>query len=322
MALEWVASLPLGLSAAQRLGPPSLSPAGPTKRLGPHSLELTFSDEFEYAEDDASWKDGPKWRASYGLNSDTYGETFLHPSMLSAANGTLRISASKQRLAGAPGGLAAGSMRIILAISACEPHAGYGLNSYQGRGAPEIDLLETTLCSHQMTEALSTTLGAKGNDTCLISSLQLAPRLPPSFRPLLFSPPDKEEGGGEMKGGGGQGGRVWYGDSIRYGPNSIGNHAFYGMYNYDTIGAVSVLNSSFYSEFHTIGLHSHVGPSCLAKSWPRPAGVEAQEVAALEARRMMWRARLRGREGGGQVEVRVARWERQGARRGQGGRGR
>ena len=62
-------------------------------------------------------------------------------------------------------------------ISKCDFHDGrYGLNHYQGRGAPELDLLETIMCSRQMTAHLAQNLSAKANDTCLISSLQLAPR--------------------------------------------------------------------------------------------------------------------------------------------------
>ena len=211
-------------------------------------MALVFSDEFEYTPGNSSWRDSNKWSATYGLNSDTYGETFLHPSMVTTANGSLNIIAQKQRLGGADylggqlsswnrfcyqGGFLEVSFRLPgspgqpgiwpaiwvmgnlardtypasaeavwpftydvcacpgpdslygepQAISQCDmnAHRRYGLNSYQGRGAPELDLLETTLCAHQMTNALAN-FGAKGNDTCLISSLQLAPRLPASYR--------------------------------------------------------------------------------------------------------------------------------------------
>ena len=53
----------------------------------------------------------------------------------------------------------------------------------------EIDLLETTMCTRQMTEHLRRTLGAVWNDTCLISSLQLTPRLPSSWRPMVYTLP-------------------------------------------------------------------------------------------------------------------------------------
>ncbi|CAI5721307.1 unnamed protein product [Peronospora effusa] len=55
-------------------------------------------------------------------------------------------------------------------ISACDNNPGYGLNTNQGRGAPEIDLLE-------------------GGGLAISSSLQIAPGMPSDFR--LF-PPDPD----------------------------------------------------------------------------------------------------------------------------------
>ena len=78
--------------------------------------------------------------------------------------------------------------------------------------------------------------------------------------------------------------RTWYGDAITYGPRSIGNHAFYGMYNYDTIGATTVLNDSYYDAFHTVALHTHIGPSCTARHWPRPFEAADQYVLAAQCR--------------------------------------
>ncbi|EQC34764.1 hypothetical protein SDRG_07572 [Saprolegnia diclina VS20] len=48
-------------------------------------------------------------------------------------------------------------------ISACNPNPGYGLNPYQGRGSPEIDILE-------------------GGGTAISSSLQIAPGMPDEYR--------------------------------------------------------------------------------------------------------------------------------------------
>ncbi|OQR88728.1 beta-glucan synthesis-associated protein [Thraustotheca clavata] len=48
-------------------------------------------------------------------------------------------------------------------ISACDPNPGYGLNPYQGRGAPEIDILE-------------------GGGTAISSSIQIAPGMPDEYR--------------------------------------------------------------------------------------------------------------------------------------------
>ncbi|TDH72608.1 hypothetical protein CCR75_001017 [Bremia lactucae] len=48
-------------------------------------------------------------------------------------------------------------------ISACDPNPGSGMNPYQGRGAPEIDLVE-------------------GGGTIISSSIQVGPGMPPEFR--------------------------------------------------------------------------------------------------------------------------------------------
>uniref|UniRef100_K3X0F8 GH16 domain-containing protein n=1 Tax=Globisporangium ultimum (strain ATCC 200006 / CBS 805.95 / DAOM BR144) TaxID=431595 RepID=K3X0F8_GLOUD len=48
-------------------------------------------------------------------------------------------------------------------ISACDPNPGSGMNSYQGRGAPEIDILE-------------------GGGTSISSSIQVGPGMPSDFR--------------------------------------------------------------------------------------------------------------------------------------------
>ena len=133
-------------------------------------------------------------------------------------------------------------------ISRCDRHSGrYGLNPNQGRGAPELDLLETIICSRQMTPHLAK-FGAQQNDTCLISSLQLAPRLPGSLRPVLLTLPSED--------------RPWYSDSVSYGPRSTINAAFYGMNNYDTIGAMTVLDKSAYESFHTVALDIEIGAAC------------------------------------------------------------
>ena len=121
-------------------------------------------------------------------------------------------------------------------ISKCDFHDGrYGLNHNQGRGAPELDLLETIMCSRQMTAHLAQNLSAKANDTCLISSLQLAPRLPGFLRPVIFELPGPLQSPPSVE-------RPWYADSVSYGPHSTINGAFYGMNNYDTVGAMTLLH--------------------------------------------------------------------------------
>ncbi|TMW65144.1 hypothetical protein Poli38472_009311 [Pythium oligandrum] len=62
-------------------------------------------------------------------------------------------------------------------ISACDSNPGYGLNPNQGRGAPEIDLLE-------------------GGGTDISSSLQIAPGMPMDFR--LVPPDGKKEKDGNI----------------------------------------------------------------------------------------------------------------------------
>ena len=252
-----------------------------------NNLTLVFSEEFN-----ATWaanrtwnatytlpgEANHKWSATYQLNSDTYGDTFLHPQMLYTSNSTLHLTARHERFGGAgflgsqlsswnrfcfQGGylevsfrLPPSSMKHNLGawtaiwvmgnlardvypasvenvwpfsydecqcpgpsaeyglpqkISRCDHHGGrYGLNAYQGRGAPELDLLETIQCSKQMTPHLRD-FGALPNGTCLITSVQLAPRLPSLLRPLLNALPTEE------------GDRSWYHGSVSYGPKSTIN---------------------------------------------------------------------------------------------------
>ena len=73
-------------------------------------LTLVFSDEFNAVwEANRSWSPtktipgdgGRKWSATYQLNSDAYGQTFLHPQMVSASNGTLHLTGRHDRFGGA-----------------------------------------------------------------------------------------------------------------------------------------------------------------------------------------------------------------------------
>ena len=50
------------------------------------------------------------------------------------------------------------------------------MNAFQGRGAPELDLLETTKCSHFYTD-LALSYGVAKTDSCLLQSTQIGPRL-------------------------------------------------------------------------------------------------------------------------------------------------
>ena len=234
---------------------------------GGRPLQLVFSDEFNVDwPANRSWSptstvpDRPRnmpqpWSATYTLNTDTYGQTFVHPQMVDASDGVLHLRARKQKFGGAdylgaqlttwnklcyqggylevafklPGGPGREATGIWTAIwimgnlardnfpasvkdvwpftydeckcpglefttglrqkiSRCDEHGDrYGLNRAQGRGAPEVDLLETTLCSLQWSPwLLDEWPWLRQNDTCLISSLQLAPPLPIAYKPPIL----------------------------------------------------------------------------------------------------------------------------------------
>ena len=377
-ALAAASSLPFNLSEYVDPTTPAFALQTSTPDQPHRELTIVFSDEFNVTwEGNRSWTPTTtvpgaaaqkKWSATYQLNTDSYGATFLHPQMVTASNGTLHLRGREERYGGAAylgaqlttwnrvcfqggylevcapispssyaphapllrtrhrhrpilnlvqspsnpqrcparpqvafmlpptaqahprgvwtaiwimGNLARdvypasvesvwpfsydecqcpgpeAEYGLSQKISKCDLHAGrYGLNGYQGRGAPELDLLETIICSRQMTPHLAQNLSARANDTCLISSLQLAPRLPGYLRPVIFglpgplqTPPSAE--------------RPWYADSVSYGPYSTINGAFYGMNNYDTMGAMTVLDPvAAYTSFHTVGLHVDIGPTC------------------------------------------------------------
>ncbi|ETV75247.1 hypothetical protein H257_10439 [Aphanomyces astaci] len=59
------------------------------------------------------------------------------------------------------------------AISACDPNPGYGLHPNQGRGAPEIDILE-------------------GGGAAISSSIQIAPGMPDNYRRMPIQKPDSK----------------------------------------------------------------------------------------------------------------------------------
>ena len=74
-------------------------------------MTLVFSEEFNATWlSNRSWTPSQtmpkgeanrKWSATYQLNSDTYGETFLHPEMISASDGKLHLAAQHQEFGGA-----------------------------------------------------------------------------------------------------------------------------------------------------------------------------------------------------------------------------
>ena len=90
-------------------------------------------------------------------------------------------------------------------ISACNPYPHYGLKNLEGRGAPEMDILEAMPGNAQM---VPTTIWKPYFST----SLQVAPGLDTTTRPL--------KGGYPMNG-------AWY-EGMEYGGNSSINVYFYG----------------------------------------------------------------------------------------------
>ena len=67
-------------------------------------------------------------------------------------------------------------------VTACEvPAPSTGFRGYQGRGAPEMDLLELMTCPTADVEGLGVPLPP--NASCLFQGTQVAPRLPPAYRP-------------------------------------------------------------------------------------------------------------------------------------------
>lgn len=75
-----------------------------------------------------------------------------------------------------------------MAISACMPDPGFGMNAFQGRGAVEMDLLEQVQCSKYAT-SISDSYGVLPEDSCLIQTFQVGPRMDYTFRPMVsFSP--------------------------------------------------------------------------------------------------------------------------------------
>lgn len=141
------------------------------------------------------------------------------------------------------------------AISACNSVNHYGMKSFQGRGAPEIDILEAMPGSEKLTKQVN---GNKINKPYFSSSLQVSPGIGP-YRPDVGNVPDFSQ---------------WYQNGLSYGPhltyNSSLNIFFYGTrlehtedgrsYQADALSANSQLEKSHFSYFHTYRLEWKSGP--------------------------------------------------------------
>ena len=139
------------------------------------------------------------------------------------------------------------------AHSACDAgRAADGLRAKQGRGAMELDLLEYIQCAHQGGPHLAA-VGARPNSTCLLQSVQIAPRLPPAYRPFLGEDPTPAH--------------PWYDDAVwrrRAGDgwHALNNRAFYGLDKFDTIGTILPLSEASFDGWHTVGLGVEIGDAC------------------------------------------------------------
>ena len=59
-------------------------------------LQLVFSDEFQTAHAGPTGIDLDKWSPTEAIDTDTYGDTYLSPRLVSVANGSLNLSAADQ----------------------------------------------------------------------------------------------------------------------------------------------------------------------------------------------------------------------------------
>jgi len=96
-------------------------------------------------------------------------------------------------------------------ISACSPDPHYGMNSFTGRGAPEIDILEAMPGNAPLPSS-------KVGKPYYSTSLQIAPGV------------DPDKGRGRPGPGGPPAPGQWY-EHLEYGPNSTVNLFFYGTAN-------------------------------------------------------------------------------------------
>lgn len=117
-------------------------------------------------------------------------------------------------------------------ISKCDADPGHGMHPYQGRGSPEVDLLETNLAYRWNHGENNGTAPLPPNATALQTSLQITPRVPGWMRPQDRDLPDSEH--------------PWY-SPLAYGDTTIANPNFYGMWNYDSLSAVHTIGDDAYS---------------------------------------------------------------------------
>lgn len=123
-------------------------------------------------------------------------------------------------------------------FSACNLINHYGLNSKQGRGAPEIDIFEAMSGNEKL-------INTPIHRPYLSTSYQVAPAIQ-NYRPMTAQQPDAPE--------------LWYNHGLEYHGNTSLNIFFYGMnlegafkdesYIADAVSANSDLDASFFESLH------------------------------------------------------------------------
>ncbi|ETW04636.1 hypothetical protein H310_03827 [Aphanomyces invadans] len=118
------------------------------------------------------WKDGVKTKLTSGDRIKDGAYYLTWPGIWLLGNlGRALYSASTTRMWPWTYNECNGDLSPHQAISACDPNPGYGLNPNQGRGVPEMDILE-------------------GDGAAISSSIQIAPGMPDNYRRLPVQEPD------------------------------------------------------------------------------------------------------------------------------------
>ena len=127
------------------------------------------------------------------------------------------------------------------------------MNAFEGRGAPEVDVLEAMPGSGALKYGMKKPYYS--------ASYQVAPGIE-AVRPVEGKKPDKG---------------TWYEDGLRYGPNTSMNYFFYGeelkhdrkseTYVADAISANTMLSTTHFEEFHTYRLEWETAKGKEALKW-------------------------------------------------------
>ena len=353
--------------AARELVDPETPLGARTITKDGENMVLVMSDEFNVDTsnytDKVAWNSSVaepavKWTASNTLSYDAFGDSFMHPGMLEARNGSLHVSAAKVKFESAdyvggqltswnrvcfqggylevrfkpatnvngdpldgygmdglwpalwtmgnllrdnymirnrhiwpysysdcacPGGFFWGIGRGQ-EISGCSGRGDYGLNPFQGRGAVEFDLLETTKCKHFDTSISMEIYGVDPSDTskstiygdtCLLQTAQIGPRRPWEYRPFPFNRPTDRTPWYDATG---RRDSIWHdGRPSSASPDleifspTFSNIAFYGFGWYDSISATNHIPRDNFLDWHTVGLQVVIDHSCAMYQFPNGA---------------------------------------------------